>query len=124
MSETENHCARQHKPAKAKRPDPVAAGTVAAEATAAGTEPAHDEQESEVGDKQRGEAVTATQIAKPGGVMSENKKVAIGLLVLLIAFGVVGRMDYEDEVLREQEAKLFTRALANCQNQSMIYARK
>lgn len=32
---------------------------------------------------------------------SENAKTALVLLVLFLLYGLVGRMDYEDEVMRE-----------------------
>lgn len=38
---------------------------------------------------------------------SENVKTALVLLVLLLLYGLVGRMDYEDEVMREAESNSY-----------------
>lgn len=38
---------------------------------------------------------------------SENAKTALVILVLLLLYGLVGRMDYEDEVMREAEANSY-----------------
>lgn len=39
---------------------------------------------------------------------SENAKTVLVLLVLLLLYGLVGRMDYEDELMREAESKPYT----------------
>lgn len=38
---------------------------------------------------------------------SENAKTVLVLLVLLLLYGFVGRMDYEDEVMREAESNSY-----------------
>lgn len=37
----------------------------------------------------------------------ENVKTVLVLLVLLLLYGLVGRMDYEDEVMREAESNSY-----------------
>jgi hypothetical protein len=41
-------------------------------------------------------------------------KEAMLILIILLAYGLVGRMDYDDEVRREAEMAAYTRALAHC----------
>lgn len=38
---------------------------------------------------------------------SENVKTVLVLLALLLLYGLVGRMDYEDEVMREAESNSY-----------------
>lgn len=43
-------------------------------------------------------------------------KTAAVIVFILLAFGIVGSMDYEDAVALEAERDAYTRALANCVN--------
>lgn len=45
--------------------------------------------------------------------MSNRKAIAI-MLGILLAYGLVGRMDYEDELARQAERDAYTKALAMC----------
>ncbi|MDR0672898.1 MAG: hypothetical protein LBF93_04375 [Zoogloeaceae bacterium] len=43
-------------------------------------------------------------------------KTAAVIVFILLAFGIVGSMDYEDAIALEAERDAYTRALANCVN--------
>lgn len=44
----------------------------------------------------------------------ERSKTALILAVFLLAYGIVGRLDYEDELMRMAELDAYTNALARC----------
>jgi hypothetical protein len=52
--------------------------------------------------------------------MSENTKVWIGVVVLVMLLGIVGRMDYAD-ALESENAALKIRA-AQCQGSKIVWA--
>lgn len=46
--------------------------------------------------------------------LGERSKTALILAFFLLAYGVVGRLDYEDELMRRAELDAYTNALARC----------
>ena len=52
--------------------------------------------------------------------LGERSKTALILAFFLLAYGVVGRLDYEDELMRRAELDAYTNALATCQNDRFL----
>ena len=52
--------------------------------------------------------------------LGERSKTALILAFFLLAYGVVGRLDYEDELMRRAELDAYTKALATCQNDRFL----
>lgn len=52
--------------------------------------------------------------------LGERSKTALILAFFLLAYGVVGRLDYEDELMRMAELDAYTNALATCQNDRFL----
>ena len=52
--------------------------------------------------------------------LGERSKTALILAFFLLAYGIVGRLDYEDELMRRAELDAYTNALATCQNDRFL----
>ena len=48
----------------------------------------------------------------------EHLKTALFLVLILAAYGLVGHLDYEDELMRRAELDAYTNALARCNSQA------
>lgn len=52
--------------------------------------------------------------------LGERAKTALILAFFLLAYGIVGRLDYEDELMRRAELDAYTNALATCQSDRFL----
>ena len=50
----------------------------------------------------------------------EHLKTALFLVLILAAYGLVGHLDHEDELMRRAELDAYTNALATCQNERFL----
>ena len=50
----------------------------------------------------------------------EHLKTALLLGLILAAYGLVGHLDHEDELMRRAELDAYTNALATCQNERFL----
>lgn len=50
----------------------------------------------------------------------EHLKTALFLVLILAAYGLVGHLDHEDELMRRAELDAYTNALATCQNDRFL----
>ena len=50
----------------------------------------------------------------------EHLKTALFLVLILAAYGLVGHLDHEDELMRRAELDAYTNALATCQKERFL----